>query len=217
MKIFNLFNEIITVNKQELLKAINSTRLFGINIKGEVVYAPFNKQEMLIYEGQHTPKPTNALMPAKPQSLEEIMGKNYQVLVDDDRVLIKAFANWQELIGINAPRASYDDTSSDGVDVFAENSLEDLGWQATEFSIPYRALVELAEEHCEGTILCIEQEEPAYQFSGLGFIANEKEAYDVMFNFSKKKINEIITQNENFKEEYLSDDQLEALEFFGLK
>ncbi len=217
MKIFNLFNEIITANKYELQKAINSTRLFGINIKGEIVYAPFKEQEILIYEGKHTPKPTNALMPAKTQTLEEIMGKNYQVLVDDDRVLIKAFANWQELISVNMPRASYDDTTSDGLDKFAEDSLEDIGWQAAEFSIPYRALVELLEDNCEGTIICIEKEEPSYQFSGLGFIADEKCAQEIMFNYCKDKINEIITHNENFKDEYLSDDQLEALEFFKLR
>ena len=217
MKIFNLFNEIITANKQELQKAINSTRLFGINIQGEIVYAPFEAQEILIYQGQHTPQPINALMPAKAQTIEELMGKNYQVLIDDDRVLIKAFSNWQELIGINMPRASYDDTTSDGLDRFSEDSLEDIGWQAAEFDIPYRALVEILEDKCEGTILCIEQEEPSYQFSGLGFITDEKCAQETLFAYCKRKINEIITHNENFKDEYLSDDQIEALEFFKLR
>jgi len=217
MKIFNLFNEIITANRQELLKAINSTRLFGINIKGEVVFAPYQAQEILIYEGQHTPKQANALMRVKPQTIEEIMGKNYQVLIDDERVLIKAFSNWQELIGVNMPRASYDDTTSDGLDRFSEDSLEDIGWQAAEFDIPYRALVEILEDKCEGTILCIEQEEPSYQFSGLGFITDEKCAQETLFAYCKRKINEIITHNENFKDEYLSDDQIEALEFFKLR
>jgi len=217
MKKFNLFNEIITTDRQALLGAINSTRLFGINIKGEVLFSPFKDGEILIYEGKHTPKPTNALMPSKPQSLEEMMGKNYQILVDDDRVLIKAFSNWQELIGVNVPRASYDDTTADGVDVFSEQSLEDIGWQAAEFSIPYRAFVELLEEHCEGTILCIEKEEPSYQFSGLGFVNDEAVAKKIIFDFAKEKIHELITHNENFKDEYLSDDQLEALEFFGLR
>jgi len=217
MKKFNLFNEIITTDRQKLLSAINSTRLFGINIEGEVLYSPFKDNEILIYEGRHTPKPTNALMPLKPQSLEEIMGKNYQILIDDERVLIKAFSNWQELIGVNVPRASYDDTTSDGVDVFSEQALEDIGWQAAEFSISYRALVELVEENCEGTIICIETEEPSYQFSGLGFISDKACAEETMFNYCQKKIQEIITHNENFKDEYLSDDQLEALEFFKLR
>ena len=217
MKKFNLFNEIITCDKQALLKAIHSTRLFGITIKGEIVYAPFQANEILIYEGQHTPKPTNALMPSKPQTLEEIMGKNYQVLEDDNRVLIKAFSNWQELIKVNTQRASYDDTTNDGVDRFADDNLEEIGWQAVEFSIPYRVLVEILEERVSGTIFCIEKEEPAYQFSGLGFIDDNKEAYDTLFEYAKSKIKDVITHNENFKDEYLSDDQLEALEFFKLR
>ena len=217
MKQFNLFNEIITCNRQELLKAINTTRLFGITTKGEIVYAPYKENEILIYEGQHTPKPTNALMPSKAQSLEEIMGKNYQVLEDDNRVLIKAFANWQELIKVNAERASYDDTTSDGVDRFTDEDLEEIGWQAVEFSIPYRVLVEILEERVSGTIFCIEKEEPSYQFSGLGFIDNNKEAYEVLFEYAKSKIKDVITHNENFQDKYLSDDQLEALEFFKLR
>jgi len=217
MKKFNLFNEIITADKQELLKAINSTRLFGINTKGEVMYAPYKENEILIYEGQHTPKPTNALMPSKPQTLEEMMGKNYQILIDDDRVLIKAFSNWQELIGVNINRASYDDTTGDGVDSFTDEGLESIGWQAVEFSIPYRVLVEVLEEEVDGTVFCIEKEEPSYQFSGLGFVDDNVKAYEVLFNYAQKKVKEVITHNADYQEEYLSDDQLEALEFFKLR
>ena len=217
MKKFNLFNEIITSDKQELLKAIHSTRRFGITIRGDIVYAPFQDNAILIYEGQHTPRPTNALMPSKPQTLEEIMGKNYQIVEDDNRVLIKAFSNWQELIKINTQRASYDDTTHDGVDRFADDDLEEIGWQAVEFSIPYRVLVEILEEKAQGTLLCIEREEPSYQFSGLGFIDDHKEAYEILFTYAQSKIKDVITHNENFKDEYLSDDQLEALEFFKLR
>jgi len=60
MKKFNLFNEIITVNKQELLQAINSAKEYGINIKGEIKYLPFDEKEILIYQEKHSPQPTNA-------------------------------------------------------------------------------------------------------------------------------------------------------------
>jgi hypothetical protein len=213
MKKFNLFNEIITLNKQELFKAINSTRLFGINIKGEIVYEPFGQSEILIYEGKHTPHVDNALMPSKPQTLGEILGKNYQVVEDDDRVLIKAFSNWQALIKVNTPRASYDDTTTDGVDKFADDGLEDIGWQATEFNITYRILVELLEEKCEGTLLCIEQEEP-FQFSGLGFLDDNKQAYDVLFNYCQTRINDTIKNYTDKDREILSDDEIETIEFF---
>jgi len=214
MKKFNLFKEIITVNRSELLKAINSTRVYGIDIKGQIIYKPFSKDAILIYEGQHIPAPTTALMPPKPQTLEEILGKNYQVVEDDDRVLIKAFANWQTLIAVNMPNASYDDTTNDGVDKFADEEIEEIGWQATEFNISYRELVEILEDKCSGTLLCIEQEEPSYQFSGLGYLHDNKESYDVLYEYCQTKIKELLNNNADYTKDLLTDDQEEAVEYF---
>jgi len=213
MKKFNLFKEIITVNRQELLNAINTTKEFAINIKGDVKFAPFADKEILIYQGQHTPQATNALIPTKPKTLNEILGDNYQVVEDDDRVLIKAFSNWQELIKVNTPRASYDDTTGDGVDKFANAALEDIGWNATEFDISYRNLVEILETECSGTLLCIEQEEP-YQFSGLGFLDDDEEAQKVLFSYCQEKIKKIMQEDPLYTKENLNDDEEEAAEFF---
>jgi len=214
MKKFNLFKEIIVVNKQDLLNAINSQKEFGITINGDVVYAPFDEDAILIYQGKYTPKAQNALMPSKPQTLREILGDKYQIVEDDDRVLIKAFGNWQELIKVNTPRASYDDTTGDGVSEFSSAKLEDIGWNATEFNISYRDLVEEIEKKCKGTLLCIEQEEPSYQFSGLGFIEDEDEAVDVTFNYCKQKIQKMLNEDPLYTEDKLSDDEKEAAEFF---
>jgi len=215
MKKFNLFNEIIIVNKQELLQAINKSQEFGINIKGEIKYPPFAENEILVYQGQHTPQHSNVLMPSKPQSLGEIFGKNYQIVEDDDRVLIKAFSNWQELIQVNTPRASYDDTTADGVDKFTNAELEDIGWNATEFNISYRTLVEILEEKCSGTMLCIEQEEP-YQFSGLGFLDDDAHAKEVLFTYCQNRIKKMMREDPLYAKDNLSDDEAEAAEFFNL-
>ena len=213
MKQFNLFKEIITVDKSALLNAVNSTKEFGININGDILFAPFNEKEILIYQGKHTPETPNALMPSKPKTLADILGKNYQVVEDDERVLLKAFSNWQELIKVNTPRASYDDTTGDGVDKFADKVLEDIGWNATEFDISYRELVEVLEKNVEGTLLCIEQEEP-YQFSGLGFIADDKEAQKALFTYVQEKIRHMMQNDPLYAKEKLSDDEREAAEFF---
>jgi hypothetical protein len=213
MKKFNLFNEIITVNKGDLLNAINTTQEFGINIKGEIKQAPFEDKEILIYQGKYTPQQTNALMPSKAKTLPEILGKNYQVVEDDDRVLIKAFSNWQELIRVNTPRASYDDTTGDGVSEFSNSELEDIGWNATEFNIKYRELIELLEAKAKGTLLCIEQEEP-YQFSGLGFIEDDNEAKEILFTYCQEKIKKMMQEDPLFAIDKLSDDEEEAAEFF---
>jgi hypothetical protein len=216
MKKFNLFKEIITANRQDVLNAINSNKTFGINIHGDVVYEPYAPKEILIFSGKHTPKPVSALTPPETLKIDDIFGKNYQIVEDDDRVLIKAFSNWQELIGVNMPRCSYDDTTADGVAEFSDKDLEEIGWQATEFNINYRDLVEEIEAKCDGYILCIEQEEPQYQFSGLGFIADDKQAYEVMFAYAKAHVQKMLDTHEDFKRELLTEDEEEAAEFFGL-
>ncbi|ADN09708.1 hypothetical protein [Sulfurimonas autotrophica] len=213
MKKFNLFNEIITVNKAELLRAINSFKEYGINIKGAIEYAPFDNKEVLIYQGRYIPKPTNALMPSQAPALAQIFGDNYQIVDDEDRVLIKAFSNWQELIKVNTPRASYDDTTGDGVDKFADEALEDIGWNATEFNINYRTLVDVLEKECDGTLLCIEQEEP-YQFSGLGFLENDAQAKELLFSYCQNEIKKIMSEDPLYAKEKLSDDEQEAAEYF---
>lgn len=215
MKKFNLFKEIITVSKSSLLQAINSSKLFGISIFGEVKHEPFSPNDAFIYIGQHSAKTTNALMPAQSPLLSDIFGKNYQLIEDEDRVLIKAFSNWQEIIGFNTERASYDDTTGDGVAEFADEALEDIGWNATEFNISYRELVEVLEENCEGILLCIEQEEP-YQFSGLGFIQDNNHAKEVLYSYCQTKIKKLMKNDNDFDKENLTDDELEAVEFFEL-
>ena len=216
MKKFNLFKEIITVDRKELFQAINSGKTFGINIHGDIVYEPYSDKEILIFSGKHTPKPASALTPPTPVKVEDIFGKNYQIVEDEDRVLIKAFSNWQELIGLNTPRCSYDDTTADGVAEFSDKDLEEIGWQATEFNINYRDLVDELEAKCAGYVLCIEQEEPQYQFSGLGFIADDKEAYEVMFAYAKAHVQKMIDTHEDFKRELLTEDEEDAAKFFGL-
>ncbi len=215
MKKFNLFKEIIVVSKPSLLGAINASKSYAIDINGEIKYEPFKENDILIYQGKHISHPTNALAPSGKPSLEAILGKNYQIVEDDDRVLIKAFSNWQEIIKLNTPRASYDDTTGDGVAEFSNKELEDIGWHATEFNINYRALVELLEEKCEGTLICIEQEEP-YQFSGLGFLNHSSNAKEVLFEHCQSEIKKLMTGDKDYKRENLTDDELEAAEFFKL-
>lgn len=216
MKKFNLFKEIITVKKSEILQAINSHKNFAINIYGDVKYEPYDEKEILIFSGKHSAKPVSALTPPAPVKIEDVFGKNYQIVEDNERVLIKAFSNWQELIGLNTPRCSYDDTTADGIAEFSCKELEEIGWQATEFNINYRDLVEEIEEKCDGYTLCIEQEEPQYQFSGLGFISDDKQAETIMFEYAKKHVIHMMQTHEDFVKEDLTDDEIDSAKFFGV-
>ncbi len=203
MKKFNLFQEIITVDKNSLQKAIDAKKTFGIDISGRVCSEPFTIDDILIYIG----------IPDADAALSEALGSKYQVVEDGSRVLIKAFSNWQEIIGFNTPRATYDDTTGDGVDEFSTKEMEDIGWHAAEFNINYRTLVELLEEKCDGTLICIEQEDP-YQFSGLGFVLDPKHAAETLFDYCQREVKRLIEENEDFEKESLNEDELEAAEFF---
>ena len=207
MKKFNLFTEIITADKKEIIDAMNSKKKFAVNYRGEIKTPPYNDKEIVIFEG---------CSPSKPITIKEQFGQNYQIVEDGNYLLIKAFGNWQNLIALNMPRCSYDDTTADGVAEFSNKNLEEIGWQATEFNINYRKLVELAEEKCEGIILCIEQEEPQYQFSGLGFIFDDKEAEKIFFEYAKNHVVHKMQSDEEFFKENLTDDEEDAARFFTL-
>lgn len=211
MKKFNLFKEIVVVAKNDFLNAVNSAKTFAITLSGEIRYAPFSEDTISIFEGQIPP--ISPLSTTLSRPISEMLGKEYRVVEDDDRILIKAAGAWQKIIQMNRLRALYDDTTADGIDKFADKELEQIGWHATEFHLPYRDIVEQFEKECEGILLCIEQEEP-YQFSGLGFLSNLEHARGVAYNFCATIAKEKIANDSEFST--LSDDEEEAAEFFKL-
>lgn len=213
MKKFNLIKEIIVIKRDDLLKAINTNKEFAVNYKGEVVMPPYAEREIFVFKGKaEAPKMTALSMP-KPQTIAQILGKNYKVVEDEERILIKAAGNWQELIGINLPGAEYDDTTSDGVAEFGDKEMEEMGWTATDFDIDYRDMVEELEAKVDGVLLCIEQEEP-YQFSGMGIVFNIQEARDVLFGYCQNIIKEKLANDPDFSADNLTDDEEAAAKFF---
>lgn len=214
MKKFNLFNEIIVVNKTTFLQALSSNKIFSIDTKGNIFYEPFPNVTPFIFQGKYK-NPNTTLSLKQTIDLSTSLGKNYQVVEDGERILIKAFSNWQELISINTPQASYDDTTADGVAEFAYKDLEDIGWHADEFNIKYRTLIEILEEKADGILLCIEQEEP-YQFSGLGFLADNEQAKNILYDYCQKIVADKIQNDKDFAKEILTDDEESAAKFFQI-
>ncbi len=209
MKKFNLFKEIIVVERSSLLHALNSSKKFAISYNGTIVYEPFTGDLISIYEG--TIPPVSPLSTNLARPITEILGKEYRIVEDGNRILIKASGAWQNIISFNQRRALYDDTSGDGIAEFSDKTLETIGWHATEFHIKYRELVDLFEKECEGILLCIEQEEP-YQFSGLGFLFDMEVAQKLGFKYCADIIKDKIANDDEFAT--LSDDEKEAAEFF---
>ncbi len=213
---FNLVKEIISVDKTTMMRAINSGKPFGITISGEIHHPPYDTNSIYIYQGCIERAAPSALTPAKPKSLAELMGTSMQVVEADDRILIKAAREWQTIMGYNLTNADYDDTTGDGIAEFSDSELEDIGWQATEFSIGYRDIVEEIEAHCEGTLLCIENEGDSYQFSGMGFIDDRACARKTAFDYCKLRIEAILKEDTSYHHAELTSDEEEALEFFGI-
>lgn len=213
MKKFNLIKEIIVISRDELLKAINTNREFAINYKGEVVAPPYADNEIFMFRGKAEAPKVSSLSIPKPQTIAEILGKNYNVVEDEDRVLIKAAGNWQELIGINLESAEYDDTTADGVAEFATKEMENIGWLATDFDIDYRDMVEHLEAEVDGIVLCIEHEKP-YQFSGMGIVFDIEKAKEVLFDYCQNIVIEKLANDPLFRPENLTDEEEEAARFF---
>ena len=66
---------------------------------------------------------------------------------------------------------------------------------------------------CEGTLLCIEQEDP-YQFSGMGFIDSLECARKAAFIYCQKHVKNQIENHPDFTIDLLTDDEKEAAEYF---
>ncbi|HLD23713.1 MAG TPA: hypothetical protein VJA83_07190 [Sulfuricurvum sp.] len=211
MKKFNLFKEIIVVERNDFINAVNSAKSFAITYKGEILFEPFPPTLIAIFEGSIPP--TSPLSTDLSRPISSMLGNNYRVVEDDDRLLIKASGAWQSIIGYNQKRALYDDTSGDGIAEFSDKALEDMGWHATEFNIGYRDIVEQFEEKCEGILLCIEQEEP-YQFSGLGFVFDLEHARQIGFEYCVSSIKDKLENDEDFAT--LTDDEAEAALYFKI-
>lgn len=209
MKKFNLFKEIIVVGRNDFMNALNSHQPFAITVQGEIRYTPFPPDTISIFEGQIPPP--SPLSPNLSRPIDQMLGKEYRVVEDDDRILIKASGAWQNIIRLNRFRALYDDTTADGIDKFADKELEQIGWHATEFNITYREIVEQFESMCDGTIICIEQEEP-YQFSGLGFVSDIEQTRSVAYEYCAAIIRDKIANDPDYTT--LTDDEEEAAEFF---
>lgn len=215
MNTFNLQKEVVVIERNALMQAINKAQPFAITIEGAIVPLPLSTGQLCIFQGALSPREHSVLMPSTPKTLAELFGSNYRVLEDDGRILIKANLAWQNIIEWNLPHADYDDTTGDGIGDFSDSYLEEIGWHATEFDVTYREMAEFLEAHCEGTLLCVEIDEP-YQFSGMGFISDRHCAHQKLFDFCRERARAKMQEDPDFSVEMLTDDEQEAASFFEL-
>ncbi len=101
----------------------------------------------------------------------------------------------------------YQDHPNDGIDLFCDTKLEDMGWHAASFDfLTYRNIANFIEENCEGTLTF--NDHPV-GFNGFVEVDNIKDVRVQVKEF-------IISQIKTNKLDEYDDDQLEALEFFNI-
>ncbi len=101
----------------------------------------------------------------------------------------------------------YHDHPNDGIDLFCDKELEEIGWHSCVFDfIKYRDIADFIEENCEGTLTFIDH---PLGFNGFVEVDDIKDVRTQVRQYIAKRI------KEEKLEEY-DDDQIEALEYFGI-
>ena len=113
-----------------------------------------------------------------------------------------------KLVASKSKEYLYHDHPNEGIDLFCDDALEDIGWHCVSFDfITYRGISEFIEENCEGTL--------TFNDHPLGFngFVEVDDIEDVRVKVKDYVIDLI---NTNPQEKY-DEDQIEAMEFLGIK
>ena len=126
------------------------------------------------------------------------------------KIEIKKPQEYLDLIAANKDKYLYNDHPSDGIDLFSDTKIEQIGWHACTFDfLQYRTLAEFMEETCEGTLTFNDH---PMGFNAYAIINNPEQAAKQLKEFCIEQI-----KKENIPKDDYDEDQLEALEFFGIK
>lgn len=208
IKKINLLNETIAISNDELTQVLNSHKEFGITLEGEIRYKPFDPANIFIYQGKVTPPSQHSLSAPGPEHL----GTHYEIIENDERILVKAGNAWKDVISYNLHHCHYDNMDGEGVTQFADEEIEDMGWMIIDFDVSYAELLKMLEEKTDVTLVCVESENDPYRF--MGYFNDIKESRKVLFDFCQNIIKDKIANDVDYALDLLDEDQCEAAEFF---
>jgi len=211
----NLMKQSVEVDKKSFLDCINARRPIGITIDGEIVTGKAGDLPPQPYLFVGTPRSLTGGATVEATPLAKILGESYEVRDEGEKITIYAGRAWQELLAANAPFATYQDTTADGIVEFSDEALENLIWYSCEFGINHRDVAEHLEERMDGRIVCIENERP-YSFTGSAFIDDLEAARCIAFDFIRSVLSRKIEEG-TIDPDDLSKEEEEALNFFGLR
>lgn len=126
------------------------------------------------------------------------------------RISIEKPQEYLDLIAKNKNKYLYNDHPSDGIDLFCDDKIEEIGWHACTFDfLQYRDLASFMEDNCDGELIFNDH---PMGFNAFAVIDDASKTAIQLKEYCIKKIKE-----ENIPKDDYDDDQLEALEFFGIK
>jgi hypothetical protein len=123
------------------------------------------------------------------------------------KVEIKKPDDFLKLVEKKQKEYLYHDHPNDGIDLFCDDELEELGWHSSVFDfIKYRNIANFIEKECEGTLYFNDH---PMGFNGFLIIENIQDVRKKVKNF-------IIEQINLHKLDEYDEEQKEALEYFGI-
>ncbi|MCP4970483.1 MAG: hypothetical protein GY932_07820 [Arcobacter sp.] len=199
----------IEIDITKILNAVSLKKDLVIDIDG-IVYIDEkrNTSKPIIFKLDLQKNINNLL---DPNSLIKNILKDYKPTINGTYCNIKPIMAWQEIIFLNQENMLYFDHHTDGVELFENKELEEMGWHSIPFDISYRQITEFIEENCNGTLVFYDNQ---IQFNGFVFVDDIEDVKNKVKNFIVKKIKEQINENLIDLED---EDILESLEYFNIK
>lgn len=209
LKQFNIKDLELEIDMNKILTAINANKEVQIDVYGNVyIDEDINIMIPIIYKSNKNEKLSSIM---SIDALANNIFKDYKYIIKGIILKLLPLSAWQKIIKLNENAMLYFDHQTDGVEIFEDKELEDMGWNSIPCDINYREISDFIEANCKGTLVYYDN---GIQFNGFVIIEDINEVRlkvkDYLIKTIKQKIEEDLIDIEE-------DDVIESLEFFNIK
>lgn len=209
MKQFNIKDLELEIDMNKILTALQANKKVQIDVYGNVyIDEDINITIPVIYKSNENEKLSSIV---SIDGLANNIFKDYKYIMKGIILKLLPLSAWQKIIKLNQNAMLYFDHQTDGVEIFEDKELEDMGWNSIPCDINYREISDFIEANCKGTLVYYDN---GIQFNGFVIIEDINEVRlkvkDYLIKTIKQKIEEDLIDIEE-------DDVIESLEFFNIK